>query len=52
LDALSGHLLIGDHTDHQQVLQQALKVVEDKFGIHHTTLQIENTSLKHRELPV
>ncbi|MEK3688528.1 cation diffusion facilitator family transporter [Paenibacillus sp. FSL R10-2736] len=52
LDALSGHLLIGDHTDHQQVLKQALKVVEDKFGIHHTTLQIENSSLKHRDLPV
>lgn len=52
LDALSGHLLIGDHTDHQLVLQQAIKVVEEKFGIHHTTLQIENSSLKHGKLPV
>lgn len=52
LDALSGHLLIEDHMDPQQILQQALRLVEEDFGIHHTTLQIENSSLKHGELPV
>jgi cobalt-zinc-cadmium efflux system protein len=38
--------------NHQQILEQALKVVEETFGIHHTTLQIENSALKHGELPV
>jgi cobalt-zinc-cadmium efflux system protein len=52
MDALSGHLLIADHMNHQQILEQALKVVEETFGIHHTTLQIENSALKHGELPV
>lgn len=52
LDALSGHLLIEDHIDQQLVLQQALKIVEGDFGIHHATLQIETSALKHRELPV
>ncbi|UQZ34512.1 cation transporter [Paenibacillus sp. PK3_47] len=52
LDALSGHLLIEDHKDHQTVLQQAVTLVEEKFGIQHATLQIENSSLKHGNLKV
>lgn len=52
LDALSGHLLIEDHRDHQSILQQAITLVEEKFGIQHATLQIENSSLKHGSLKV
>ncbi|SDL26478.1 cobalt-zinc-cadmium efflux system protein [Paenibacillus jilunlii] len=52
LDALSGHLLIKDHADPHSILQQAIIVVEENFAIQHTTLQIENSSLKHGELRV
>lgn len=52
LDALSGHLLIQDHKDHQRVLQEATSLVEETFGIHHSTLQIENSSMKHKSLKV
>ncbi|MGN7764748.1 cation diffusion facilitator family transporter [Paenibacillus sp. 22594] len=52
LDALSGHLLIRDHADPHSILQQAIDLVEDQFAIQHATLQIENASLKHRELKV
>ncbi|MBW4085307.1 cation diffusion facilitator family transporter [Paenibacillus sp. S150] len=52
LDALSGHLLIGDHKDSHSILQQAINLVEDKFAIQHATLQIEDSSLKHGELRV
>ncbi|OKQ00065.1 cation diffusion facilitator family transporter [Paenibacillus sp. P46E] len=52
LDALSGHLLIRDHADPHSILQQAVYLVEDQFAIQHATLQIENSSLKHRELKV
>ncbi|WNS41834.1 cation diffusion facilitator family transporter [Paenibacillus sp. MMS20-IR301] len=52
LNALSGHLLVDDHTDHQQVLQQALSLIEERFSIQHTTLQIEGSAVKHKELPV
>ncbi|MNC81132.1 Cadmium, cobalt and zinc/H(+)-K(+) antiporter [compost metagenome] len=52
MNALSGHLLVSDHIDHQKVLQQAIGIVDENFGIHHTTLQIEDSSLKHKDLPV
>ncbi|OKP79105.1 cation transporter [Paenibacillus sp. P3E] len=52
LDALSGHLLIRDTADPHSILQQAVDLVEDQFAIQHATLQIENSSLKHRELKV
>ncbi|MEK4518831.1 cation diffusion facilitator family transporter [Paenibacillus sp. FSL H8-0122] len=52
LDALSGHLLIKDGMNSEQVLQLALKMVEENFGIRHTTLQIENSTVKHGHLPV
>ncbi|KWX81632.1 hypothetical protein AMQ83_33735, partial [Paenibacillus riograndensis] len=52
LDALSGHLLIKDHADPHSILQTAINVVADHFSIPHTTLQIENSSLKHGELRV
>ncbi|WP_379158187.1 cation diffusion facilitator family transporter [Paenibacillus sp. sgz5001063] len=52
MDALSGHLLIKDQADPHSILQEAISIVEDKFKIQHATLQIENSSLKHRELRV
>lgn len=52
MDAVSGHLRIADGLSHSQVLQQALQVVEERFGLRHATLQIEDGPLQHGELPV
>ncbi|CAM4207383.1 cation diffusion facilitator family transporter [Paenibacillus typhae] len=52
LDALSGHLLIRDSASHQAVLQQAVRLIEQDFGIRHVTLQVENSAMEHGELKV
>lgn len=52
LDALSGHVLIEDDADPHSILQQAITLVEDKFNLQHATLQIENSTLRHKELRV
>jgi cobalt-zinc-cadmium efflux system protein len=52
LDTLSGHLRIADHSDHQHILQQAVRLVEQQFGIQHVTLQIEDSSMQHEHLKV
>ena len=50
LDSLTCHVLIEDNKNEQDILQQAIKVIESKFGIVHTTIQIEKTDLQHKEL--
>ncbi|WP_236335677.1 cation diffusion facilitator family transporter [Paenibacillus auburnensis] len=52
LDALSAHLRIEDHSSQQDILQQAVRLVEKRFGIQHATLQVENSSLQHDHLKV
>ncbi|GGA41092.1 cation diffusion facilitator family transporter [Paenibacillus physcomitrellae] len=52
LDALSCHLLIGDERNYQDVLQQAINRLKDKFGIEHTTIQVECAKIKHQELKI
>ncbi|WP_260510310.1 cation diffusion facilitator family transporter [Paenibacillus typhae] len=52
LDALSGHLLIRDNASHQAILQQAVRLIEQDFGIRHVTLQVENSAMEHGELKV
>jgi len=52
LHSLSCHLVIEDNKDHQTVLQQAVRLIEEKFNITHTTIQVENGHLKHSELKV
>ncbi|AIQ44791.1 cation transporter [Paenibacillus sp. FSL R7-0273] len=52
LDALSGHVLIEEHCSHQDILQQAVRLIEQQFGIRHITLQVENSAMQHRDLPV
>lgn len=47
LDSLSCHLVIQDHRDEQDVLQQAIRKIEEQFKIRHTTLQIEKSGLVH-----
>jgi len=52
MNSLSCHLLIADHKDPQTVLQQALRLVEQKFNITHATIQVEDAQLQHGELKV
>ncbi|WP_239617774.1 cation diffusion facilitator family transporter [Cohnella mopanensis] len=52
LDSLSCHLLISDDADNQAVLQKAIRLIEERFKIQHTTIQIETSSIRHSELKV
>jgi len=52
LDSLSCHLLIEDDQDCQIVLQKALRLLEDSFGIGHATVQVETSRLTHADLKV
>lgn len=46
-DSLSCHLLIGEDVDSQTILQKAIHLLEKKFHIKHTTIQIETKDFHH-----
>lgn len=52
LDSLSAHLLIEQGLDEQVILQEAIHLMEEHFGIHHCTIQIETSDLQHADLKV
>jgi cobalt-zinc-cadmium efflux system protein len=52
LDSMSCHMLVKDGWDCQQVLQQALELMEKEFKIHHSTIQVENSATNHTEMKV
>ncbi|HJV47194.1 MAG TPA: cation diffusion facilitator family transporter [Bacillota bacterium] len=52
LDSLSCHILIQDDMDSQEILQQAIHRIEEKFKIMHTTIQVEKSELQHAEMRV
>lgn len=52
MNSLSCHLVIADKKDHQIVLQEAVRLIEEKFNITHTTIQVEDGQLQHGELKV
>lgn len=52
LDSLSCHMLIEDDADQQEVLQQAINTIREKWKIEHTTIQIETSKISHHELHV
>jgi cobalt-zinc-cadmium efflux system protein len=39
--SLSGHVLAGAHEDHVKLLQAISDMLHERFGIHHSTIQIE-----------
>ncbi|XEC94370.1 cation diffusion facilitator family transporter [Paenibacillus tarimensis] len=47
LDSFSCHLVIEDQADSQDVLQQAIHIIEDHFKIGHTTIQVESSKIHH-----
>jgi cobalt-zinc-cadmium efflux system protein len=46
-DSLSCHLLVDDEVSGYEVLNQALARLETQFHIMHSTIQIENSTVKH-----
>lgn len=52
LDSLSCHISIEDDKDCLLILQKAIHQVEEKFNIHHSTIQIENSKIHHMKLKV
>lgn len=52
LDSMSGHVLVKDGWDCQQILQQAIDMMEKEFGILHSTIQVETSATYHKELNV
>ncbi|CAM4345491.1 cation diffusion facilitator family transporter [Paenibacillus tarimensis] len=50
MDSLSCHLLVDDNRDSQRILQQAIRLIGERFGIHHTTIQVENSGIEHEGL--
>lgn len=49
-DSLSCHLHVNDGLASYPILQEALHVLEHNFGITHSTIQIEDSSIKHQNL--
>lgn len=52
LDSLSCHITIEDDKDGMAILQKAIHIVEEDFTIHHSTIQIENLKIHHKEMKV
>lgn len=52
LDSLSCHIVIQDDADSQNILQQAIQIIEQKYKIEHTTIQVETARIAHGTLIV
>jgi len=52
IDSLSCHLSVDDSANHQDILQQAIRLIEEKFKIEHATIQIECSTIRHTELKI
>lgn len=52
LNSLSCHLLVEDKPNAQHILQQAVSLLEQRFKLSHTTIQVETSALQHGLLKV
>ncbi|OOC61833.1 cation diffusion facilitator family transporter [Paenibacillus ihbetae] len=52
MDSLSCHLVIEDDKDGYRVLQQAIYLLGKQFHMDHATIQIENSTIIHKEIGV
>ncbi|MEX0703312.1 MAG: cation diffusion facilitator family transporter [Planctomycetales bacterium] len=48
LDSLSAHVVIGDEREHHHVLTDLRKMLHERFGIDHVTIQIEPEGFEER----
>lgn len=49
-DSLTCHLTVHDSLPSYPILNEAIRILHDEFGIPHTTIQVENSSIRHAEL--
>jgi len=52
LDSFSCHIVVEDGVPCQDVLQRAISLIEDRFGINHATIQVESSAIRHGEITV
>lgn len=52
LHSLTCHLLVEDDHPSQKILQEAIRMVSEKFHIDHATIQIETSTELHLELKI
>jgi cobalt-zinc-cadmium efflux system protein len=52
LDSLSCHIVMAEDQDSQRILQQAIRLIEERFKINHTTIQVESALIHHKTLEV
>lgn len=50
MDSLSCHMTISDSGDEQIILQKAIHLIQEKFAIEHSTIQLEKPSIQHAKL--
>ncbi|MET1014629.1 MAG: cation diffusion facilitator family transporter [Paenisporosarcina sp.] len=50
MDSLSCHMTISNSGDEQIILQKAIHLIQEKFAIEHTTIQIEKSNIQHEKL--
>ncbi|WP_194543174.1 cation diffusion facilitator family transporter [Paenibacillus sp. JZ16] len=48
-DSLSCHLVAEDEASSYEILQQAIDLLDSRFHIEHSTIQIENSTITHRD---
>lgn len=46
LDAMSGHVAVDNRAPAEEILSRVRKIVNDDFGIHHSTIQVEQLECK------
>ena len=49
IDSMSCHLVIADMARSREVLAAAQAAMRDTYGLHHTTIQIEDQALRAEE---
>ena len=47
MEAMSGHVIIQNTQESQGLLARLNTLLREQFGIHHTTLQLEEEGMKH-----
>jgi cobalt-zinc-cadmium efflux system protein len=48
IDAMSAHVAIDDRAPAEEVLSRVTTIVNDQFGVHHSTIQVEQVDCKAR----
>ncbi|MBI4534504.1 MAG: cation transporter, partial [Candidatus Melainabacteria bacterium] len=49
LDAMSAHVTIADKSPADEVLSEITRIAQDDFGLHHTTIQVEQVECKGQQ---